>query len=205
MARQLGRLLVRERALRHDEERDARRVVVAPQRAREQRLRDQRLAARGRRAVDQVLVGHALPQRLPLPRVRPVAAEPRRTARGVGQAQLVERYGQRRRVRVVREDRCRPRRRFEEPLRLELVAFVLVPLAEAADFCWGEHARLESSVSHPASLRALRGKLKKNSFIAGISGWRRLPFRLPLHSHPAARLAAALDGFFLYYRSRMQC
>jgi hypothetical protein len=45
----------------------------------------------------------------------------------------------------------------------------------------------------------------KNSFITGISGWRRLPFRLPLHSHPAARLAAALDGFFLYYRSRMQC
>ena len=45
----------------------------------------------------------------------------------------------------------------------------------------------------------------KKSFITGFSGWRRLPFRLPLHSHPAARLAAALDGFFLYYRSRMQC
>ena len=74
------------------------------------------------------------------------AAEARRAAHGVGQAQLVERCGQRRSVRVIREDRCRPRRRFEEPLRLELVAFTLAPLPEAPHSCWGEHARLESSV-----------------------------------------------------------
>ena len=63
---------------------------------------------------------------------------------------------------------------------------------------------LRSRVNAHAPATTLRYR-PKNSFITGISGWRRLPFRLPLHSHPAARLAAALDGFFLYYRSRMQC